>query len=182
MKLKERFKTEIAKELQKTLGLKNVNAIPTLKKVTVNAGLGHFYTSGTKDFTEFTDNIKAITGQKPVITKSTKAISNFKIRIGMPNGIMVTLRGERMWDFINKLVNVVMPRIRDFRGISRKAFDGKGNYSFGIKEHLVFPEINPDDIVKIHGLQICINTTAKNNEEGLALLTALVFPFKKENT
>jgi len=180
MKLKERFKKEIAHYLKEKLGVKNVNAVPTLKKVTVNAGLGNFYTSGTKDFSEFADNIKAITGQKPVITKSKKAISNFKIRIGMPNGIMVTLRGERMWDFINKLVNVVMPRIRDFRGISKKAFDGKGNYSFGIKEHLVFPEINPDDIVKIHGLQVCILTSAKNNDEGLALLTALGFPFKKD--
>jgi large subunit ribosomal protein L5 len=180
MKLKERYKKEIAPALKKTLGVKNVNAVPSLIKVVVNAGLGHFYTSGTKDFTEFVDNIKAITGQKPVITKSKKAISNFKTRIGMPSGIMVTLRGERMWDFINKLVNVVMPRIRDFRGISKKAFDGKGNYSFGIKEHLVFPEINPDDIVKIHGLQICIETSAKNNEQGLALLTALGFPFKKD--
>jgi len=180
MKLQERFKKEIAPALQKKLGTKNVSAVPTLKKVTVNAGLGSFYTSGTKDFSEFIDNIKAITGQKPVVTKSKKAISNFKIRIGMPNGIMVTLRGPRMWDFINKLVNVVMPRIRDFRGISKKAFDGKGNYAFGIKEHLVFPEINPDDIVKIHGLQVCITTTAKNNEDGLCLLEALGFPFKKD--
>lgn len=180
MKLKEKFKKEIAPALKDKLGIKNANAVPTLKKVVVNAGLGGFYTSGTRDFTEFTDNIKTITGQKPVITKSKKAISNFKTRIGMPVGVMVTLRGDRMWDFINKLVNVVMPRIRDFRGISRKAFDGKGNYSFGIKEHLVFPEINPDDIVKIHGLQVCITTSAKNNEDGLALLTALGFPFKKD--
>ncbi|MBN1494407.1 50S ribosomal protein L5 [Candidatus Peregrinibacteria bacterium] len=180
MKLKEKFKKQIAPELKKSLGIKNVNAVPTLKKVVINAGLGHFYTSGTKDFSEFIDNVKTITGQKPVVTKAKKAISNFKTRIGMPSGVRVTLRGERMWDFVNKLVNVVMPRIRDFRGISKKAFDGKGNYSFGIKEHLVFPEINPDDIVKIHGLQVCIETSAKNNEHGLALLTALGFPFKKD--
>ena len=180
MKLKDRFLKEIAPALKEQLGIKNVNAVPTLKKVVINTGLGSLYTSGTRDFTEFKDNLKAITGQTPVTTKAKKAISNFKTRIGMPNGMMVTLRGERMWDFINKLVNVVMPRIRDFRGISKKAFDGKGNYAFGIKEHLVFPEINPDDIVKIHGLQICIITSAKNNEHGLALLKALGFPFKKD--
>lgn len=178
-KLKDRFIKEIAPQLQKDLGIKNVNAIPKMTKVIVNAGLGNFYTSGTKDFSEFAANIAAITGQKPVIVKAKKAISNFKIREGMPNGVMVTLRGERMYDFIEKLVNVVFPRTRDFRGISPKAFDGKGNYAVGIKEHIVFPEINPDDIVKIHGLQVCINTTAKNNEEGLALLKALGFPFKK---
>ncbi len=179
MKLKDRFAKEIAPQLQKDLGIKNVSAIPKMIKVTVNAGLGNFYTSGTKDFSEFAANIAAVTGQKPVIIKAKKAISNFKIREGMPNGVMVTLRGERMYDFIEKLVNVIFPRTRDFRGISPKSFDGKGNYAVGIKEHIVFPEINPDDIVKIHGLQICINTTAKNNDEGLALLKALGFPFKQ---
>jgi large subunit ribosomal protein L5 len=182
MKLKERYLKEIAPNLQKDLGIKNINAVPRLSKVTVNAGLGSFYTSGTKDFSEFVANIAAITGQKPVVTKAKKAISNFKIREEMPNGVTVTLRGERMYDFIDKLVNIVFPRTRDFRGISEKSFDGKGNYSIGIKEHIVFPEINPDDIVKIHGLQACIGTTAKNNEEGLALLRALGFPFKKNPT
>ncbi|MFC1655559.1 50S ribosomal protein L5 [Patescibacteria group bacterium] len=178
-KLKDRFSKEIASQLQKDLGIKNVSAIPKMTKVTVNAGLGSLYTSGSKDFSEFAANISAITGQKPLIIKAKKAISNFKIREGMPNGIMVTLRGERMYDFIEKLVSVIFPRTRDFRGISPKSFDGKGNYSVGIKEHIVFPEINADDIVKIHGLQVCINTSAKNNEEGLALLKALGFPFKK---
>ena len=180
MTLKERFKKEIAPKLQQELGIKNVNAIPRLQKVVVNAGLGSFYTAGMKDFGEFEENFKSITGQKPVVKKAKKAISNFKVREGMPNGVMVTLRGNRMYDFIEKLVNVVFPRVRDFRGISKKAFDGNGNYSVGLKEHMVFPEINPDDIVKIHGIQVCINTTAKNNEEGLALLTALGFPFKKK--
>lgn len=179
-KLKERYIKEIAPQLMKDLGLKNINAVPRLEKVTVNAGLGNFYTSGTKDFSEFVDNFKSITGQKPVVTKARKAISNFKIREQMPNGVTVTLRGKRMYDFIDKLVNIVFPRTRDFRGISPKAFDRKGNYAVGIKEHMVFPEINPDDIVKIHGLQVCINTTAKNDEEGFALLKALGFPFKKE--
>lgn len=178
--LKDKFQKEIVPKLQQELGIKNINAVPRLKKVIVNAGLGSFYTSGTKDFAEFEDNFKAITGQKPVVKKAKKAISNFKVREGMPNGVMVTLRGKRMYDFIEKLVNIVFPRVRDFRGILRTAFDGNGNYSVGIKEHMVFPEINPDDIVKIHGIQICINTSARNNEEGLALLTALGFPFKKE--
>jgi len=180
MTLKDQYQKEILPALQKKLGIKNVNAVPKITKVVVNAGLGSAYTSGTKDFTVFTENFKAITGQAPVIRKATRAISNFKLREGLPNGVMVTLRGDRMYDFLNKLINVVFPRIRDFRGISRKAFDGHGNYSVGIKEHTVFPEINPDDIVKIHGLQICINTTAQNNEDGMALLTAFGFPFKKK--
>ncbi|MCD6109176.1 50S ribosomal protein L5 [bacterium] len=180
MTLKERYQKEILPALQKELGIKNVNAVPKITKVVVNAGLGSAYTAGTKDFTEFTENFKAITGQAPVIRKAKKAISNFKLREGLPNGVMVTLRGARMYDFLNKLINIVFPRIRDFRGISRKAFDGHGNYSVGIKEHTVFPEINPDDLVKIHGLQVCINTTAKDNEEGMALLTAFGFPFKKK--
>jgi len=153
--------------------------VPKLKKVVVNAGLGSMYTAGNKDFTEFEENFKAVTGQKPVVKKAKKAISNFKIREGMPNGVMVTLRGDRMYDFIEKLVHIVFPRVRDFRGISPKSFDGKGNYSVGLKEHIVFPEINPDDIVKIHGLQICVNTSAENDEHGRALLTALGFPFKR---
>jgi len=179
MTLKDRYYKEILPALQKELGIKNVNAVPKVTKVVVNAGLGGMYTSGTKDFTEFTENFKAITGQAPVIRKSKKAISNFKLREGLPNGVMVTLRGNRMYDFLNKLVNVVFPRIRDFRGISSKAFDGNGNYSVGIKEHTVFPEINPDDLVKIHGLQVCINTTAKTDDDARALLTAFGFPFKK---
>lgn len=180
MTLKEKYQKEILPALQKELGIKNVNAVPKVTKVVVNAGLGSMYTRGVKDFTEFVENFKAITGQTPIVRKSKKAISNFKLREGLPNGVMVTLRGNRMYDFLNRLVNVVFPRTRDFRGISRKAFDGNGNYSVGITEHTVFPEINPDDLVKIHGLQVCINTTAKNDEEGMALLTALGFPFKKK--
>lgn len=177
--LKERFNKKIAPKLMKELGIDNLNAVPKLQKVVVNAGLGSMYTAGNKDFTEFEENFKAMTGQKPVVKNAKKAISNFKIRQGMPNGVMVTLRGDRMYDFIEKLVNIVFPRVRDFRGISPKSFDGKGNYSVGLKEHIVFPEINPDDIVKIHGLQICVNTTAENDEHGRALLTELGFPFKK---
>ena len=177
--LKDRYNKEIAPALLKELGLKNVNAVPKLTKVTVNTGLGSIYTSGTKAFTEFVNNIAAITGQKPVIKISNKSISNFKLREGMPNGVTVTLRGKKMYDFVDRLVTVVFPRTRDFRGISPKSFDGHGNYAVGIKEHIVFPELNPDGVVKIHGLQVCINTTAKDNDQGLALLKAFGFPFKK---
>ncbi|MBA4336287.1 50S ribosomal protein L5 [bacterium] len=180
MKLKEKYSKEILPALQKDLGIKNVNAVPKITKVIVNAGLGSAYTSGIKDFTEFAENFKAITGQSPIIRKSKKAISNFKLREGLPNGVMVTLRGAKMYDFLDKLINIVFPRIRDFRGISKKSFDGRGNYSVGIKEHTVFPEINPDDLNKIHGLQICVNTNAGNDKDALALLTALGFPFKKK--
>lgn len=180
MKLKERFNKEIAPKLKKDLKLDNMHSVPRFKKIVVNTGLGSIYTSGTKDFSEFIENFKIITGQKPVITKAKKSISNFKIREEMPNGLTVTLRGERMYDFLEKFVHVVAPRIRDFRGFSPKSFDGNGNYSAGITEHVVFPEINPDDIVKVHGLQICINTTAENDEHGYKLLEAIGFPFKKK--
>jgi large subunit ribosomal protein L5 len=176
---KERYEKEIVPKLMKELGIKNTNAIPKLNKITVNAGLGTMYTSGTKDFSEFVENFRLITGQNPVVNKAKKAISNFKLREGLPNGISVTLRGKRMYDFVEKLVHIVFPRVRDFRGISDKSFDGNGNYSIGLREHTVFPEINPDDIVKIHGIQVCINTTAKNNDEGRALLKAFGFPFKR---
>lgn len=176
---KERYEKEIVPKLMKELGIKNKNAVPKLNKITVNAGLGTIYTSGTKDFSEFVENFRLITGQQPIINVTKKAISNFKLREGMPNGISVTLRGKRMYDFIEKLVHIVFPRVRDFRGISPKSFDGNGNYTVGLKEHTVFPEINPDDLVKIHGIQVCINTSANNNEEGSALLKAFGFPFKK---
>jgi len=180
MKLKERFVSKILPQLQKDLGIKNINAVPRMTKVVVNAGLGHYYTSGTKDFSQFVENFKLIAGQTPIVVKAKKSISNFKLREGMPNGVKVTLRGERMYDFIEKLVNVVFPRTRDFRGISDKSFDGNGNYSVGIKEHTVFPEADHDDVSKIHGLQICVTTSATNDDDGRALLKALGFPFKKK--
>lgn len=175
----ERYTKELVPKLMKELGIKNVNAVPKLNKITINAGLGSMYGSGTKDFSEFVENFRLITGQTPVINIAKKAISNFKLREGTPNGVSVNLRGKRMYDFIEKLVHIVFPRVRDFRGISDKSFDGNGNYTVGLKEHTVFPEINPDDLVKIHGIQVCINTTAKSDEEGRALLTAFGFPFKK---
>lgn len=173
------FKTEVAPNLKEELGIKNVMALPKITKVSINVGIGSYITRNGKDFDHIVENVTKISGQKPIITKSKKAISNFKLRENMPVGVVVTLRGERMYDFVNKLVNVVFPRVRDFRGISPKAFDGQGNYNIGFKEHTVFPEISHDDVINLHGVEVSIKTTAKNNAEGLALLKALGFPFIK---
>lgn len=177
--LKEKFQKEIAPELQKQLKFKNINSVPKLTKININVGIGKMLAGG-KDFSDIEKNITMIAGQKPVIAKAKKAISNFKLRQGMPVGIHVTLRGQRMYDFVSKFVNIVLPRTRDFRGISPRSFDGKGNYSIAIKEHTVFPEINPDDIIKHHGLQLTFVTTAKNNEDALILFKALGFPFQEK--
>ncbi len=176
----ETFTKEVVPAVQKDLGIKNRMAVPKILKVTLNVGIGSL-TKNTKDFSDVIDNIAKISGQKPVVTNAKLAISNFKLRQGMPNGITVTLRGKEMYEFVYKLVNVVFPRVRDFRGLSPRAFDGKGNYSVGFKEALVFPEINPDDVLNIHGLQVTLNTTAKNDEEGMSLLKQIGFPFKKDN-
>lgn len=176
--LQTRYKKEIAPALQKQLNIKNAMAVPKMTKVTINTGIGT-YIKQHKDPQPVLDNLATLTGQKANINKAKIAVSNFKTRIGNPVGASVTLRGKAMYDFINKLVNVVFPRVRDFRGISPKAFDGRGNYNVGFKEHTVFPEINPDDVTKTHGIQISITTTATNDDEGRALLTAFGFPFKK---
>jgi large subunit ribosomal protein L5 len=173
------MKSEVVPQLKEELGLKNNFAAPVISKVKVNVGIGTL-AKQTKDFSEVISNVSKITGQKPVVTKAKLAVSNFKLRKGMPVGITTTLRGKRAYDLMDKLVNVVLPRVRDFRGLSIKSFDGKGNFSIGFKEALVFPEINPDDISNVHGLQITIITTAKNDDEGIALLKKLGFPFKKE--
>jgi large subunit ribosomal protein L5 len=178
MSYQEEFKSKVIPALQKELNIKNVLAVPRLKKVKVNVGIGSL-TKNTKDFSDVIDNIAKITGQKPIVTNAKVAISNFKLRQGMPTGITVTLRGKKMYNFIYRLVNIALPRVRDFRGLSLKAFDGKGNYSIGFKESLVFPEINPDDVLNVHGFQTTIVTSAKNDEEGRALLEQLGFPFKK---
>lgn len=179
LSLKEKFRKEIVPALQKELAIRNVNAVPKITKIIINVGIGKMLAGG-KDFSDIEKNITLIAGQKPVIAKSKKAISNFKLRQGMPVGIHATLRGDRMYDFVSKFVNIVLPRTRDFRGISPRSFDGKGNYSIAIREHTVFPEINPDDIIKHHGMQITFVTTAQNNEHGLALLKALGFPFQEK--
>lgn len=177
--LKTRFTKEIAPKLKEELGVKNVMAVPKVTKITINVGIGQILRSGSKDYSFVVDNVLSISGQKPMLTKSKKAISNFKIREKEVVGIAVTLRGVRMYDFLNKLINIVFPRVRDFRGVGPKSFDGNGNYNVGFKEHIVFPEISPDDVIKMHGLQVCISTNAKTDERALALLTAMGFPFKK---
>lgn len=181
--LKEHYKQNIAPALQKDLKIKNVCAVPKVTKVKINVGLGSFL-AAKKDYSEVIENVAAISGQKPVINKARKAISNFKIRKGLPIGVSVTLRGDKMYDFITKLVNITLPRIRDFRGISPKGFDGNGNYSLGILENTVFPEINPDNIEKTHSLEITVVTTARDDGEGFKLLKAMGFPFqaKKEKS
>lgn len=180
MKLSERYQKEIRQKLKKDLGLANVNAVPTLEKVKVNVGIGT-YMRNSKDYSEIAENIALITGQKPVVSIARMAISNFKLRIGMPVGLSVTLRKQKMYDFLDRLINIVLPRVRDFQGVSPKSFDEKGNYNLGIKDCSVFPELHIEDISKIHGLQITIATTAKNPEQGKALLTEIGFPFKKTN-
>lgn len=178
-RLHEKFIKEIAPALKEQLGLKNIMQVPRLKKVVVNVGYGR----NVKE-KPFIDNVestlKAITGQKPMHNKSTKSISNFKIREGMPIGASVTLRGKRMYDFVDKLISITFPRVRDFRGVSKKSFDKQGNYTFGLKEHMAFPEIMTDAIDKIHGLQVIVNTSAKDIKGGLALLEKLGFPFQKD--
>ncbi len=176
--LQTMYEKEALPALQKAMGETNRHAIPRIQYVKVNVGIGSYVTAG-KDYEEVVKNVAKITGQKPMVAKSKKAISNFKLKIGMPTGVSVTLRGKRMYDFLSKLVHVVLPRIRDFRGISPTAFDGHGNYSLGIREHVVFPEIDSEDVNKIHGIQITIVTTAGNNKAGLELLKNLKFPFRK---
>lgn len=178
MNLSEKYQKEIRPNLLKSLGLKNINAVPRLEKVKVNVGIGTFMRNN-KDYSEILENIVAITGQKPVVNKATKAISNFKLKIGMPVGISVTLRKKKMYDFLDRLINIVLPRVRDFQGIPNKSFDKNGNYSFGIKDCSVFPELDIEDITKTHGLQITVTTSAKTAEEGKSLLTEMGFPFKK---
>ena len=179
MNLYQTYKKTSVPAIQKELGLKNVMQVPKVTKVVLNAGIGRFIKESN-----FIDNVEKtltkITGQKPVRTKAKKAISNFKIREGQEIGVMVTLRGPRMYDFLEKLVKVTFPRVRDFHGISDKAFDGQGNFTIGFKENVAFPEVKMEEIDKIHGLQIIVNTTAKDKVAGKALLTHLGFPFTKK--
>lgn len=178
LNLYEKYKKEVVPALKKELNLKSVMQVPKISKVVINVGVGRFLKeSGYIDNVEKT--LLKITGQKPVRTKAKKAISNFKVREGQEIGVVVTLHGARMYQFLEKLVNVSFPRIRDFRGISNKAFDRQGNYTLGLKENTAFPEVKTGEVDKIHGMEIVINTTAKNREGGLALLTHLGFPFIK---
>ena len=177
MNLKETFNKELLPQLQEKLGIDNVMAVPKLTKVVINMGVGEALTD-KKHLESAVNDLESIAGQKAVITKAKKSVASFKLREGWPVGCKVTLRGDRMYDFIERLVNVAIPRERDFRGLNPKSFDGQGNYSMGIKEQIIFPEINYDNIDKIRGMDICINTSASNIEDAKALLEVLNFPFK----
>ncbi len=177
--LKERYQKEIIPALSRSLGLDNVMEVPNIKKIVVNIGVGEAL-DNAKALDAAVEDMTIVTGQKPIVTKSRKSIANFKLREGRAIGVKVTLRGERMWSFYDRLVNVALPRMRDFRGISANSFDGRGNYTLGLREQLVFPEINYDKIDKVRGMEVTIVTTARTDEEGLALLTMLGMPFRKE--
>jgi len=176
-RLKERYLKEIRPALVQEFGLKNPMQAPRLDKVVVNMGLGEAI-SNAKILDASLEQLAAITGQKPVITKARKSIANFKLRQGQSIGAMVTLRGDRAYEFLDRLLNIALPRVRDFKGVSPKAFDGKGNYTLGVKEQIIFPEINYDKVEKIKGLNITVVTTARNDEEGRALLRHLGMPFR----
>lgn len=176
-RLKELYNNEIVLQLTKDFGYTNVMQVPKLEKIVVNMGLGEAV-QNVKILDSAVEELAMITGQKTVITKAKKSIAGFKLRQGMPIGCMVTLRREKMYEFLDRLINVALPRVRDFKGISGKGFDGRGNYSLGIKEQLIFPEINYDKIDKIKGINISIVTSAKSDEEGKALLKLLGMPFR----
>ena len=175
--LKDRYRSEIAPKLKEELGLTNVMEVPRVTKITLNMGVGEAV--GDKKVLEnAVADMQKIAGQKPVVTKSRKSIAGFKIRDGWPIGCKVTLRDERMYEFMERLIDIAIPRIRDFRGISGKQFDGRGNFAMGVTEQIIFPEIDYDQIDKLRGMDIVINTSAKNDEQGRALLSAFNFPFK----
>jgi len=176
-RLRERYQKEIAPALMRDLGCTNHMALPRVSKVVINMGLGEA-TQNPKIIDSAVEEMTAIAGQKPVVTRAKKAIANFKLREKMPIGAMVTLRGERMYEFLDRLVSVALPRVRDFKGVSDRAFDGRGNYSLGLREQLIFPEINLDKVDKIKGLTVVICTTARTDAEGKALLRALGMPFR----
>jgi|SRR5579863_184036 len=175
--LKERYQKQVVPNMMQEFGYKNPMQVPRLEKIVVNVGMGEAI-SNVKLLDAAVKEVSEITGQRPVVTKAKKSIAGFKLREGMPIGCKVTLRRDRMYEFLQKLFHTALPRIRDFRGVSLKAFDGGGNYTLGVREQLIFPEINYDEIAAVHGMDIVIVTTAKNNEEGKALLAHLGMPFR----
>jgi large subunit ribosomal protein L5 len=176
--IKQRYLETIKPELMKAFSYDSVMEVPKVDKIVVNMGIGDAVFN-TKALDDAVEELQALTGQKPIVTKAKKSISNFKLREGMPIGAKVTLRGDKMYYFLEKLIGIALPRVRDFRGISKDAFDGRGNYTVGIKEQIIFPEVNLDKVKKIRGMDIVIVTTAKTDQEGRALLQAFGMPFKK---
>jgi large subunit ribosomal protein L5 len=177
-RLKKQYNEEIASKLFEELGLSNTMQLPRLEKIVVNMGLGEA-NQDRKVIEQATDELSLITGQKPRVNPARKSIAGFKLRAGTPIGVSVTLRGDRMWEFFDRLLAVAIPRVRDFRGLNPRSFDGRGNYTFGVTEQLIFPEINFDDVTATRGMDITICTTADNNEHAKALLDAFGFPFRK---
>jgi large subunit ribosomal protein L5 len=177
--MKERYQKEISPALMKALGLDNVMQVPRIKKVVVNIGLGEAL-DNPKALDAAVIDLTTIAGQKPVVTKARKSIANFKLREGRAIGTAVTLRGEKMWSFLDRLMNIVLPRVRDFRGVSPESFDGRGNYTLGLREQIIFPEIEYDKVDKVRGLEITIVTTAPSDDQAAALLQMLGMPFRKD--
>ena len=177
-RLQEKYNTSVRAELQNQFSYKSSMQIPKVEKIVINMGCGDAV-ANAKVLDDAVEELATITGQKPIITKAKKSIANFKLREGMPIGCKVTLRGERMYEFLDKLVSIALPRVRDFHGVNSNAFDGRGNYTLGVKEQLIFPEINFDKIKKVRGMDIVIVTTANTDEEGRALLSLMGMPFKK---
>jgi large subunit ribosomal protein L5 len=177
-KLHEVYKDKVVAELQEKFGFSSVMQVPQIEKITLNMGVGEAL-ADKKILDNAVADLEAISGQKPLITKARKSVAGFKVREGYPIGCKVTLRGERMWDFFERLVSIAIPRIRDFRGVSAKSFDGRGNYSMGVREQIIFPEIDYDKVDRVRGMDITITTSAKTDDEGRALLEAFNFPFKK---
>jgi large subunit ribosomal protein L5 len=176
-RLKERYQREVLPRLMKEMAYTNPLQVPRLDKIVINIGLGEAI-QNAKALDAAVDEMATISGQKPVVTKSRKAIANFKLRENMAIGCMVTLRGDRMYEFFDRLVNVALPRVRDFKGVSDRSFDGRGNYALGVREQMIFPEIDLDKVDKVRGMTVCINTTARSDAEGKALLRALGMPFR----
>ena len=179
MSLREKYNKEIVPALQKSLEIKNIMDVPKLEKVVLNMWIWTYIRTGNKDFSSLKEHLALIAGQAPTVRYAKKAISNFKLRAGMPVGLSVTLRWEKMYDFLEKLIHVVLPRVRDFRGVSKKSFDSEGNYNFWIKEHSIFLEVPQDDVVKTHWLQITVKTKSRGPEDSRLLLEKMGFPFKK---
>lgn len=177
-RLKEKYRKEIAPALAKEFGIKNPMAVPKIEKIVVNMGMGEAI-ANSKVLDTAVEELRSVTGQKPVVTKAKKSIASFKLRQGMNIGTMVTLRGERMYEFLDRLISVALPRVRDFRGVSAKAFDGRGNYTLGVREQLIFPEIDFNKVDKTRGMNISIVTTARTDEEARSLLKAMGMPFRQ---
>jgi large subunit ribosomal protein L5 len=178
-RLKEHYQKNVIPALRKEFGYENIMAVPKIEKIAVNIGLGEA-TQNPRMMDAAVSELATITGQKPVVTKAKKSIAAFKLREGMAIGCMVTLRGDRMYEFLDRLVSIALPRVRDFRGVSSKSFDGRGNYTLGVKDQLIFPEIDYNKVDKLKGMNVCITTTAKTDAEGLALLKHMGMPFRQQ--